>query len=157
MALLNIVKQLAKMVVVPDGHLPAAGKGTVRDNSGAACQAAQHPDAHRAAAAQGRGLCPACRWPQPPGGQAIHRAMRGRCAEVKTCFPNLISKTGHQSIRRCSGVPFFLSYFSLSPARRCTRSPVLRPWGWLPPARSCGRGTARQRPWRTLRSLRQNR
>lgn len=31
------------------------------------------------------------------------------------------------------------------------------PWGWLPPARSCGRGTARQRPWRTLRSLRQNR
>ena len=47
--------------------------------------------------------------------------------------------------------------FGISPAPRCTQSRALHPWGWLPPARSCGRGTARQRPWRTLRSLQQNR
>ncbi len=128
-------------------------KARVRGHPRRAGQAAPHPRCpYEQLLRQGRGLCHPRRRPQPPRGQAVHRAVRGRRAEASV--PNAM-QTGHQSIRRCSGVP--LLFVAQSRMAGTDSISSFAPWGWLPPARSCERGTARQRPWRTLRSLRQNR
>ena len=61
--------------VRPDRDLPAAGKSPVRDHPGGAGPAAPYPDARGPAAGQGRGFCHPRRRPQPPRGQAVHRAV----------------------------------------------------------------------------------
>ena len=61
--------------VRPDRDLPAAGKSPVRDDSGGAGKTTPYPDTHGPAAGQGRGFCHPRRRPQPPRGQAVHRAV----------------------------------------------------------------------------------